>query len=153
MALAAKPIAAGPTPGVSTPRGPSTVSSPRSPVATFSGSVEATSPAFGAHIEDANTSVVDQEGESRFGHRYQPSYRDDRDVPTPHTGIIDTPSQSFVAMLELRDTFDASQVAGDKASKKFIGRLVGKAVALYEANVQPDSGDRPIRGDTVSLTL
>jgi len=150
MALTAKPVSASPTQGV-TPRGPA--SGPRSPVATYASSVEGAASAFGVQIGEANPSVVDQDEQSRFGPRYSPSYRDGREVPTPRTGVLDTPSQSFVAMLELRDTFDASQVVGEKAVKKFIGRLVGKAVALYEANSQYINDDQPHRGDTVSLTL
>ncbi|MEQ8664569.1 MAG: hypothetical protein RIC16_02495 [Rhodospirillales bacterium] len=146
----AKSVTATAPQGVSPQRGPV---SPRSPVATFNGMVEAMSPVAGATIEDANTASVDQEGQSRFRGRYTPTYQDHRDVPRPGTGVIDTPTQSFVSMLEFRDTFDASKVVGDQAVKKFVGRLVGKAVAIYEANIQAAANDQPHRGDTVSLTL
>lgn len=151
MALVAKPVSATAPQAVAPQRGPA--GGPRSPVATFNGLVEAANPINGATIEDAYSAAVDQEGQSRFRGRYSPSYQDHRDAPTPRTGVIDTPTQSFVSMLELRDTFDAGKVVGDQAVKKFVGRLVGKAVAIYEKNIQAAANDQPHRGDSVSLTL
>ena len=140
MALVAKSVTAS-TP-VAPQRGPAS-SGPRNPVATFNGIVEASTPIGGAMIEDAYSTTVDQEGQSRFQSRYSPSYEDHRDTPRPQTGVIDTPTQSFVSMIEFRDTFDASKVVGDQAVKKFVGRLVGKAVAIYESK-------RPGRRPTIS---
>lgn len=154
MALVAKSVTASPSQGIAPQRGPS--SGARSSVATFNAAVDAANPVAGASIDTTSYSAnvdVDQDGANASGSRYSPSYQDHRDAPTPRTGVIDTPSQSFVAMLELRDTFDASSVVGEGAAKKFIGRLVGKAVEIYDQNVQATVQDQPARGDTVSLTL
>ena len=152
MALVAKSVTATPSQGVAPQRG---LGGPRSPVATFNAVVEAAAPVGGAMIDGAYTAGVDidQDGARKSGYHYSPSYQDRRDVPTPRTGVIDTPSQSFVSMLELRDTFDASAVVGESAAKKFIGRMVGRAVEIYDRNVQSTVTDQPIRGDTVSINL
>lgn len=150
MALVAKTTTASPTQGIAPQRGPS---GPRSTVATFNAAVEAANPVAGANIESNYQTNVDHDGANASGYHYSPSYQDHRDTPTPRTGVIDTPSQSFVAMLELRDTFDASAVVGEGAAKKFIGRLVGKAVEIYDRNVQATSNEGPVRGETVSLNL
>jgi len=153
MALVAKSVTASPSQGVAPQRGPA--SGPRSPVATFNAAIDAAAPIGSSSLDGSYSANVDidQDGASRSGYRYNPSYQDHRDIPTPRTGVIDTPSQSFVAMLELRDTFDVSSVVGEGAAKKFVGRLVGKAVAIYDRNVQSTVADQPMRGDTVSLNL
>lgn len=152
MALVAKSVTAAAPQGVTAQRGPA--SGPRSPVATFNAAIEASNPAAGASLAGSFETIVDQDA-SGFGGRprYEAAFKDYRDVPTPRTGVIDTPTQSFVSMMELRDTYDVSQVIGEKSAKKLIGRLVGNAVAQYEANAQSAAGEQSVRGDTLSLTL
>jgi hypothetical protein len=159
MALVAKPVTATAPPSVTANR-PSTVARTGSPSNLY-GAVDSISPTGGAAMGDGGFSVVvGKDGESDF-YDQSPS-SDPRQggssaarLPNPHTGVMDVTSQGFVSLLELRDTVTAGADEGEggNAAGRFAGRLVGQAVALYEASIENAEGNFDVRGESLSLTL
>ena len=155
MALVAKPVSVT-TPQNVTANRPATVAR-AGPTSNLGGAIESINPTSGALIEDGAFSAVAGQGNQDFlGQSPFSSRRDNSESPPdPRTGIVNVTSQGFVELLELRDTV-TSGGAGDGSGADDgarSGRLIGQAVALYEASIEISAGNMNLRGETISMTL
>ena len=165
MALVARAVSATSAPGVTASR-PSTVARTGMP-SNMGGPVDSIYPTSGTSIGEGGFSVVvGQEGGSDH-YDHPSSFSNSRhgsnnglrnpqnSLPNPHTGVVDVTSQSFVSLLELRDTVTVgpADTEGNSTAAQVAGRLIGHAVALYEASIESAEGNIVLRGESVSLTL
>jgi len=109
-------------------------------------SVEAISPQIAITPRDSSTNSGNFERE--FTERRQQTTQ-----PLGNTGRLDAPTETFVALLESQEqpSVGAPPVLSNLGG--LTGKLVEKAVAIYESNISLFSGEQAERGSTVRLTL
>lgn len=155
--MATKPVSAPTAPSVTANR-PSTLARTGAP-SNLGGAIDSISQLGDSSVGEGGFSVVVGQGERDF-YDQSPSnqrfnHNNNGGLPNPHTGVVDVTSQGFVSLIELRDTVTGS--AGDSENggnvTKTTGRLISRAVALYEASIESAAGNVNIRGETFSLTL
>jgi len=155
MALIVKPVAVAAPQGVMTSR-PASSARGGTP-ASMSGPVDASSPVGGSLFGDGSFSAVVTQDSSGFsGQSFTPGRRGDHenDLPNPQTGIVEFTSQGFAELLELRDTILAGSLEAEgKHRGKATGRSIEYASALYEAVIDFATGNRNLRGETISINL
>ncbi len=120
------------------------------------GPVDSVSPPSGSALGDGSFSAIVGQGEQDLSQHFASSShrRQEEELPNPQTGFIEVNSASFASLLELRDTLPGGELErGSDTNDRFAGKLVGKAVAIYENSIEIVSGTRDLRGETISLVL
>ena len=81
----------------------------------------------------------------------------DRRKPTPQAlsnpGRLDAPTETFVALIEAQGQSSVGAPPVLSSLGGLTGKLVEKAVAIYESNISLFSSERVERGSTVRITL
>ncbi|MDA0304801.1 MAG: hypothetical protein O3B76_00725 [Proteobacteria bacterium] len=78
---------------------------------------------------------------------------EDRNSGRQHPGLVSTPTQAFVALLEASDgDFGRDNTSPDAKEAQSAG-LINKAIAVYENNARVLSGDNFVLGRNFSLVL
>ena len=109
-------------------------------------SVEAISPQVAITPRDTNSSFQNFDRES--------SERGQEQIQLlSNPGQFDAPTETFVALIQAQENAGVGAPPVLSNLSGLTGKLVEKAVAIYESNISLFSGEQPERGSTVRLTL
>ena len=143
MALTTTPIQAPPS-SVQVSRLPPPASNASSQSETPS--VEAISPQVAITPRDSNSNFQNSDRDTADRERELP-----RRLSIP--GQIDAPTETFVAIIQAQDNSNVGAPPVLSNLGGLTGKLVEKAVAIYESNIRLFSGEQAERGSSVRLTL
>lgn len=109
-------------------------------------SVEAISPQIAITPRDSSTNSENFEREFT-------EQRQQASQQLGNPGHLDAPTETFVALLESQEQSSVGAPPVLSNLGGLTGKLVEKAVAIYESNINLFSGEQAERGSTVRLTL
>jgi len=143
MALSATPVQfQAPSVQVNRQAPPASNSSPQSD----NPSVEAISPQIAITPRDTNSGFQSFERDASERGQERPQL-------LSNPGQFDAPTETFVALIQAQENSNVGAPPVLSNLSGLTGKLVEKAVAIYEGNISLFSGEQAERGSTVRLTL
>ncbi len=107
-------------------------------------SVEEASPTFGVPFNDT----------AFFSHEFShDGFSGGNRQPAGRTGGFKAPSETFVSIVEGRDTFSAQSGPASVSGNRNFAGLVNRAIRTYEETAKVIAGNNPVLGASLSLTL
>jgi len=129
------------------------------PPANQAGPVEPSYPISDSmHEENSYRSIALHEDGGFSGNAYDTLYNKQnkgrRELPNPHTGILQISTQGFAELFEVKNS-SSHEYSGSYANNnaKALGHRLDHASALYETSMGMGDNTSFVRGETVSMIL